>query len=116
VERRTAGGRALAKALLDGGVDVVIAEGDFVGERARAEFASVLPDDLELRFVTLTVPLETALVRVEQDPTRGLSRDRDFLARHYAAPAEASAGDLRLDTSTLTLDQATRSIVDWALP
>jgi chloramphenicol 3-O-phosphotransferase len=115
--RRAAG--ALTKALLDDGTNVVIAEGDFLDDRARAEFVSMLPDGVAPEFITLTVPLETALVRVDQDPARGISRDRGFLARHYDERADLMRrrpdSDLCLDTSKLTLDEATQSVVQWAL-
>jgi hypothetical protein len=115
--RRAAG--ALTNALLADGINIVIAEGDFLDERARAEFLSALPDDVPARFVTLTAPLETAFVRFEQDATRGISRDRSFLARHYDELADVLRrrpnGDLCLDTSKTTLEQATQSVVRWAL-
>jgi hypothetical protein len=115
--RRIAG--ALSTAFFDDGLGVVIAEGEFLEQTARLEFMSMLPDDTSTRFVTLTVPLDTALTRVERDPTRRISRDRDFLTRHYAELAEALAsrpdGDLRLDTSEITLEEATRFVVRWAL-
>jgi hypothetical protein len=79
----------------------------------------MLPDGIAPEFITLTVPLETAFVRVDQDPTRGLSRDRRFLARHYGELAELLRrkpdSDLCLDTGKLTLEEATASVVQWAL-
>jgi hypothetical protein len=115
--RRAAG--ALAQAFLDDGTDVVVAEGNFLEEEGRAEFVSLLRADTTVRFVTLTAPLAAALVRVERDPTRGLSRDRAFLARHYDEVAELLRrrpdGDLCLDTGELTLEQATRAVVDWVI-
>jgi shikimate kinase len=114
--RRTAG--ALTNAVLADGIDVVIAEGDFLDDPARREFVSVLPDDVAVRFVTLSVDLETALLRVDQDPTRGLSRDRSFLTRHYEELAETLGRrpehDLCLDTGVLTVEQAAETIVQWS--
>ena len=115
--RKTAG--ALTKALLQDGVHIVIAEGDFLDEPARCEFLSTLPNNVSIRFVTLSVPLATALLRVGQDPTRGISRDRAFLTQHYATLSEAMrhrpVADLCLDTSAVTLEEATQSVVEWAL-
>jgi hypothetical protein len=112
--RRTAG--ALAKALFDE-ADVVVAEGDFLDERARDEYAAMLPEGVPTRFVTLTVPLEAAFGRVDADPTRGLSRDRPFLAGHYAELAAALArrpdGDLCLDTGALTLAETVAAVLAW---
>lgn len=113
--RRIAG--ALTSGFLDDGINIVIAEGDFLHEPARDEFVSMLPDAVPVRFVTLTVPLATAFVRVERDPTRGISRDRGFLTRHYDELAEALHArpddDLCLDTDEITLEQATQSVVKW---
>jgi RecA/RadA recombinase len=111
--RRTAG--ALTKALLADGVDIVIAEGDFLDDPSRQELVSGLAEDVRVRFVTLRVDLPTALSRVDQDPTRGTSRDRGFLTRHYEEVAETlrvrPAQDLCLDTGTLTVTQATDAVV-----
>jgi adenylylsulfate kinase-like enzyme len=113
--RRIAG--ALTSGFLDDGINIVVAEGDFLDEPARDEFVSMLPVGIPIRFVTLTVQLATAFLRVERDPTRGISRDRGFLARHYDELAEAvrarSDDDLCLDTDELTLERATQSVVKW---
>ena len=112
---------AFTDGLLDDGARVVVAEGDFVEEGARAEFLTSLRPGLPVRFVTLTVPLATALVRVEKDKTRGLSRDPVFLSRHYEEIAEslteraATQTDLILDTSSVTVSEAARAIMDWSL-
>ncbi|MCW2963023.1 MAG: hypothetical protein JWO17_275 [Actinomycetia bacterium] len=78
----------------------------------------MLRADVAIRFVTLRVDLATALLRVEQNPTRGLSRDENFLTRHYEELAETlrdrPAHDLCLDTAALTLEQATARVVAWS--
>jgi adenylylsulfate kinase-like enzyme len=116
-QARTAAG-ALATALLQDGTCTVIAEGDFLDGAARREFLTMLPEGASVRFVTLDVPLSTALARVAEDPSRGISRDPAFLAAHYAALSKAMQerpdGDLCLDTSTLTLEDATQRVLDWA--
>jgi len=105
----------LTEALLADGVDVVIAEGDFLDDRARHELVSTLAEDVRVRFVTLRVDLLTALSRVDQDPTRGTSRDRRFLTRYYEEVAETlrvrPAHDLCLDTGALTVEQATEAVI-----
>jgi predicted kinase len=115
--RRMAG--ALAAAFLEDGIDIAIAEGDFLDDSARQEFVSMLDADTSVRFVTLRVDLSTALLRVEQDPTRGLSRDEGFLTHHYEELAktlrERPASDLCLDTAALTVDQAAKAIVEWSI-
>jgi predicted kinase len=114
--RRIAGG--LTAAFLDDGINVVIAEGDFLDDAARQEFSSMLHGDAAVRFVTLRVDLATALLRVAQDPTRGLSRDKGFLTRHYEELAETlrerPARDLCLDTAALTVEQAAAAVVSWS--
>jgi shikimate kinase len=115
--RRVAAG--LTDALLDDGLDVVVAEGDFLEEVERAEFGGALRAPATLRFVTLSVALETALVRVQQDPTRVLSRDPVFLTRHYEELAGAVRtrpdGDLCVDTGSYTVGEAADIVVEWAL-
>jgi predicted kinase len=115
--RRIAG--ALAAAFLEDGINVVIAEGDFLDDSARQELVSRLHSDVVVRFVTLRVDLATALLRVAQDPTRGLSRDESFLTLHYEELAEVlrqrPADDLCLDTGALTVEQAAETILRWSL-
>ena len=114
--RRMAG--ALTAAFLEDGFDVAIAEGDFLDDSARQEFVSRLRSDVAVRFVTLRVDLATALLRVEQDPMRGLSRDESFLTLHYEELAKTlrhrPAHDLCLDTGALTVEQAAETILRWS--
>jgi adenylylsulfate kinase-like enzyme len=116
--RRIAGD--LAAAFLEDGINVVIAEGDFLEDSARQEFVSMLHGDAAIRFVTLSVDLATALLRVEQDPTRGLSRDAGFLTCHYEELAETLRArpehDLCLDTAALTVEQAAEAVAEWSIP
>ena len=115
--RRTAG--ALTDVFLEDGINVVIAEGDFLDDAARQEFVSRLQSDVVVRFVTLRVDLATALLRVQQDPTRGLSRDETFLTLHYEEVAEVlrerPTHDLCLDTDARTVEQAVAAILRWSL-
>jgi shikimate kinase len=114
--RRMAG--ALTDAFLQDDINVAIAEGDFLDDPARQEFVSMLQEDVAVRFVTLKVDLATALRRVDQDPTRGLSRDESFLTLHYEQLAEAlrqrPPHDLCLDTGALSVEQATETILRWS--
>jgi hypothetical protein len=115
--RRLAG--ALTAAFLGDGIDVVVAEGEFLEEGARREFASMLPDGVRVQMVTLRASLSTALERVDRDPTRGVSRDRGFLARHYAdmenVLARRPSDDLVLDTDEMTLEKSVQAVLDRAL-
>jgi hypothetical protein len=78
----------LVQALLDEGARTVIVDGE-------------LELDGALR-VVLHAPLEMAYARVDADPTRTFSRDRVFLAEHYANAS--FEGDLRFDTSEVNAD------------
>jgi len=116
--RRIAG--ALTRSLMEEGVGVVVAEGEFLGAAARREFVSMLPDRTPVRFVTLRASLSTAFARVDADRTRGISRDHDFLERHYAeidAALGATSDDgLHLDTDELTVGDTARAVLGWAFP
>jgi shikimate kinase len=111
--RRVAG--RLAAALLTEGRSV-IAEGDFSGERALDEFIGELPNGVHPRLVLLHVDFTEAFDRAAADPTRGLSRDRDFLSAHYRdlVPLwDASREVLHLDTGRLTVDEAATAMIEW---
>ncbi len=114
--RRTAA--AMTNALLDDGVGVVVVEGDLLTEEERAEFTTALRPAAAPVFVTLHVPVDVALRRVREDPTRGVSRDPVFLRLHYDELDEAvrtrPATDLVIDTSSLGAAEAARTIADWA--
>jgi pantothenate kinase len=116
--RARVGAASLTDSLLENGVDVVIAEGDFLTADERAEFATAIRSPVELRYVTVHAPLDVALERVRLDPTRGGSRDPDFVRRHYAEVADAvadrPAADLVIDTSAVGIEETARTIVDWA--
>jgi shikimate kinase len=110
--RRVAG--RLAGALLAEGRSVVV-EGDFAGEGALAEFASELPSGVHPRLVLLDVDFEKAFERASADPTRGVSRDRAFLSRHYTEFASAWDGQdvLQLNTGAATVDETAAAVVAW---
>jgi adenylylsulfate kinase-like enzyme len=112
--RFAAGG--FANALFLDGLEVVVAEGDFLREEERAEFAGSLGSSPSYLYVTLTAPLEAALERVQLDPDRGLSRDPQFLTRHYTEVADAlaarPAGELVIDTGSVTVGEAAQKILE----
>jgi hypothetical protein len=108
--RRVAG--RLATALLAEGRPVV-AEGDFAGEDALAEFVTELPHGVEPRLVLLDLDFPTAFERTSADPTRGLSRDRGFLAGNYREFTSGWDGRdvLRLHTGRLTIEEAASAVL-----
>jgi cytidylate kinase len=96
----------------------VVVEGEFRTEVQRCDLCAELPHDWSASFVTLTVDFDEALRRAMVDPTRGISKDRNFLAAHYRAMADTrdTNGDFVLDTGDVSVSRAARSVVDWLLP
>jgi len=114
--RRAAAG--LTDVLLREGVGTVVVEGDFLTPLEREDYLNALRSAVAPLFVTLRVSVDVALHRVEQDPTRGLSRDHEFLRRHYEelrdAVSDRPATDLVVDTSSVGVEETARTIVEWA--
>jgi len=109
---------ALTDALLQDGVGVVVVEGDFLTAEQRTEFVTALRSSVAPVFVTVHVSIDLALQRVQRDPTRGISRDPRFLRRHYEQLEETvrsrPATDLVVDTASVSVDEAARTIAEWA--
>ena len=107
----------MTDALLDDGVGVVVVEGDLLTEEERAQFTTALRSTVAPVFVTVCVPVDVALQRVVDDPTRGVSRDPAFLRRHYedldGAVRTRPSSDLVIDTSAVGVDEAARTIAAW---
>jgi hypothetical protein len=102
---------------LEGRRSAVVLEGEFGTHAQRADFSDELPHEWRASFVTLRVDFDEAWRRATADPTRGLSKDKDFLAAHYRARGSASPGDedLVLDTGHFSVSLAARSVTDWLL-
>lgn len=92
---------ALTDGLLDDGIGVVVVEGDFLTQEERAEFLTALRSRVAPLFVTVHVSIDLALQRVQQDPSRGISRDPGFLRRHYEQLEEAVRGCPRQISSSI---------------
>jgi adenylylsulfate kinase-like enzyme len=105
----------LANTVSDEGATVVIAEGSFNQPSHRAAFTEHLRDS-DTIYVTLNVSLQEALRRAQGDPTRGRSRDPDFLAGYFARHEEVRATipstDLVIDTEQTTLAAAAAAVAD----
>ena len=114
--RRAAAG--LTDVLLREGVDVVIAEGDFLTSEERADYVDALASDDQPRFVTMRVLVDIALDCVQGDASRSLSRDPDFLRRHYeqvdGAMRTRPETDLVIDASSVGIQDAASAISRWA--
>ena len=100
---------------LRGRRSAVVVEGEFATEAQRADFCDELPHEWRARFVTLTVDFDEAWLRAIADPTRGGSKDKEFLAAHYRelGDARVDEGDLILDTGSVSVSVAARSVADW---
>jgi adenylylsulfate kinase-like enzyme len=94
---------------------VVIAEGSFNRPADRATFARNLgPSDEPIHYVTLQVSFDEALRRAQRDPTRGRSRDPDFLMEHFrrhSSGGPAPAADLLIDTEQTPLAAAVDAVM-----
>jgi len=63
--------------------------------------------------VVMTTPFEAALPRAQADPTRGPSRDRDWLADRYqewSVEVDRLDADVHMDASALSVDQGVRQV------
>lgn len=94
-------------------LDVVVDE----GSSSASELAQILaatPDGVPVLRVLLLADVERSWERAQGDPTRGLSKDREFLGRMYEA---FDAGlphldhDLLLDVEATTLDERATAVV-----
>jgi hypothetical protein len=56
----------------------------------------------------------TALRRASQDPTCTVSRDPEFLRRHYDGVRHVPFTDLVIDTDAMTAGEVARTVADWA--
>lgn len=104
---------SMAAALFAEGVEVVLVEGDVLGEAACAALLANA-EAHEVRRITLRTSLEAALERVLLDDDRGISRDPAFLARHYehaAATEHRPHDELVLDTDKLTIEETVAATV-----
>jgi adenylylsulfate kinase-like enzyme len=103
-----------ANASLEAGVAVVIADGSFNLPSDREAFARHLRPGTALIFVTLRVSFEEALRRAGGDPTRGRSRDPQFLGAHFAERRDVLAAvpttDIAIDTERTTAAAAAATI------
>jgi Adenylylsulphate kinase len=114
-EARKLAGKIAAE--VGGRRSAVVVEGEFATGEQRADLCEELPHGWRTSFVTLTVDFDKAWRRAVADPTRGISKDRDFLAAHYRTLGEArhAAGDLVVDTGAVSVSIAARQVTDWLL-
>lgn len=90
--------------LVASGIEVVIVDGAFWDEPDRLLLLEPIAAPHQELVVTLVVPFDEALRRVQLDPTRRDSRNPTLLARnhtefHATLPWVRAAGDMVLDTT-----------------
>jgi adenylylsulfate kinase-like enzyme len=101
------------------GVAAVIADGSFNTPRDRAIMSRYLLADAKPRYVTLRVSFEEALRRAQGDPTRGASRDPEFLGSYFAAANRhptVPVTDVVIDTERVTPGTAAATIASLVRP
>ncbi|MBZ2198826.1 AAA family ATPase [Occultella gossypii] len=94
-------------------LDVVVDE----GTSSRAEVAQVLggvPEQTVVVRVVLVADVQRSWERAQGDPTRGVSKDRDFLERvyrHFEGELPGLERDLLLDVESTSLEESVASIL-----
>lgn len=104
----------LVGAWLEKPIPTVIAEGPATPEEIEQIMRHVGPD-VSVRRVLITTRYETALARAIQDPTRGLSKDPDFLRRMYRRFERTRpeiAYDVQFDTEELSSDDIAERVIE----
>ncbi|MCP8999592.1 ATP-binding protein [Pseudarthrobacter sp. RMG13] len=104
----------LVGAWLEKPIPTVIAEGPATPEEIEQIMRHVGPD-VSVRKVLITARYETALARVIQDPTRGLSKDPEFLQRMYRRFEQTRpdiAHDVQFDTEELSSSDIAERVID----
>ena len=102
---------ATVRAGFAAGTDVVIAHGPFFESDGYRLLLDDLPPETVVRHVLLRVPVPVALERVAADPSRGLSRDPEFLRSTHDHFAQI---EHRLPVPDLTFDTSTHAAADVA--
>jgi adenylylsulfate kinase-like enzyme len=94
------------------GLTCVIAEGSgSQGEVSRLH--AQVPDSAVTTTVAVTAPFAVALARAQRDPSRGVSREYEFLSAVYERwPAEMARidADLEVDTNELSIEQTVECV------
>lgn len=90
----------------------VVAEGSGSDDEVSRLRAHAPPGAVTITVAT-TLDLETAIARAQLDPTRGISKDRNFLSRIYQGWTEELARinpDVVIDTDRCTVDQGVERV------
>ncbi len=104
----------LVGAWLEKPIPTVIAEGPETPEEIEQILRHV-GSEVHVQKVLIRARYETALARALSDPSRGLSKDPDFLRRMYQRFEETRtdiAPDLEFDTEELTSNDIAKEIIE----
>ncbi len=97
---------------LQTGLTCVIAEGSGNPDEVR-DLVDLAPPSTPVVRVVLTSPFEVSFARALTDPTRGISRDREFLAgvyRTWALDLPRMPSDVFVDTSETSVEETVAAI------
>ena len=104
----------LVGAWLEKPIPTVIAEGPETPEEIEQIMRHV-GSDVSVLKVLITTRYETALARAVQDPTRGLSKDPEFLwrmHRRFEQTRSDIAHDMKFDTEELSSDDIAERVIE----
>ena len=105
----------LVRAWFDAGVDVVITHGPFFESGGFEILRRAQPRNVVVHHILLRVDPEAAVMRVQDDPTRGVSRDpafvRDSNERLRALRNALPAMQLELDTTHRAPDEIAADVM-----
>ncbi|HEU4329113.1 MAG TPA: hypothetical protein VFS21_38600 [Roseiflexaceae bacterium] len=108
-QRARLGAAALARGWFDAGMAAVVVDGEFFDQEELDALASPFPAHVVRCFYTLRLSYETALLRVQGDPTRGASKDPEFLRSLHAYFVQSlpflEAASTVIDTDDLGSDE-----------
>jgi adenylylsulfate kinase-like enzyme len=96
------------------GLTIVIAEGSGSAEEV-SRLRDESPDEAVVVTVATTASFETALTRAQSDPTRGISREYEFLSGVYRGWDDELgriAPDVVLDTDELSIVEGVQRMLD----
>jgi hypothetical protein len=114
-QRARRGAAGLAMSLFDAGMSVVIVEGEFFTTEELNALLESIPASIPSQVFTLEVSYARMCARVQNDPTRGMSKNPAFLRAMsvkfgQALPLLRQASTC-IDADTLTLDDVVRQLV-----
>jgi shikimate kinase len=113
--RARAGAAALANALFDSDMSVVIVEGEFFTRQELDTLLAPIHSDVRHLCVTLRLSYELALTRVQGDPSRGMSKDPTVLRSMHTYFAQVlpflGRASTVIDTDPLSQDEVVSRLV-----